>query len=384
MITIKFIANFTSSTKLKENWKKMTPNLDSIWNNIQIVDDTYSNKQVNYIIIINKPWKKGYDWKYDYKTIRLRMEPSLNNYGVFELTSKFLFNHHYKYDHNNLEWHLSKSYSQLVNDNINKTKDLSVIVSSLYTFEGHKKRINLIKYLDNQDNFQIDIYGRCQSLNFKKYLGELHNGKDDGLMTYKYHIAIENSSEKGYFTEKLIDSILSECLTFYWGAPDAEDYFPNAFIRLPLNGNHQQDMNVILDAINNNEYKKRLEYIRIAKMKILNEMQFFPRMCKMINIFESKMFEEFINENKLIKNDKYSFTNIKRLNLIISKLKNKQWKNIYFVSENNKYENEIDNFVYKSKQIDNHYCYITNDSNFEDNYIITDHLVINKLMVLEE
>jgi len=378
MITVKFITSFTSSTKLKENWKKMTPNMDAIWNNIQIVDDNYNNKLVNYIVIINKPWKKGYDWKYDYKTIRLRMEPSLNNYGVFELTKKFLFNHHYKFDYNNLEWHISKSYSQLMTEDINKSKDLSVIVSALYSFEGHKKRINLIRYLDNQESFNIAIYGRCASLNFKKYLGELHNGKDDGLLPYKYHIGIENSSEKGYFTEKLIDSILSECLTFYWGAPDADEYFPNAFIRLPLTGNHQEDMNIIINAINNNEYEKRLEYIRIAKKKILNEMQFFPRICDMINVFESKLFDQIIGENKLVKSDLYSFVNVKRLNMIMNKLMDKKWKNIYFVRNGDNVDgNQIDNFIYETVNINNHYCYITNDSDHENNYIITDHLVIN-------
>ena len=55
-------------------------------------------------------------------------------------------------------------------------------------------------------------------------------------MPYRYTIAVENSAHDNYFTEKIIDALLSECLPFYWGCPNFATHIdPRAFITLPLN-----------------------------------------------------------------------------------------------------------------------------------------------------
>uniref|UniRef100_A0A7S2DJ44 Fucosyltransferase n=1 Tax=Octactis speculum TaxID=3111310 RepID=A0A7S2DJ44_9STRA len=40
-----------------------------------------------------------------------------------------------------------------------------------------------------------------------------------------FHIAIENVSQKDYFTEKLIDCLLTRTVPVYWGCPNICDYF---------------------------------------------------------------------------------------------------------------------------------------------------------------
>ena len=49
--------------------------------------------------------------------------------------------------------------------------------------------LDLIKKLDQSDlPFELHIYGRCQSLGFKNYKGELPDqAKDDAVFPYKYH-----------------------------------------------------------------------------------------------------------------------------------------------------------------------------------------------------
>ena len=107
-----------------------------------------------------------------------------------------------------------------------------MILSDKFQLPGHKLRVVIAKCLDKTD-IDIDIYGRCESLNLKKYKGELPNiNKVDGLYPYKYSIAIESSLEKNYITEKLHDCILSETLCFYSGSHEADIYYRNAFIRL--------------------------------------------------------------------------------------------------------------------------------------------------------
>jgi hypothetical protein len=51
----------------------------------------------------------------------------------------------------------------------------------------------------------------------------------------------------------------------------------------------EHDYNVIKTMIENDEWSKRIEYIRLAKQKILNEQQFYPRIAKIINDHEEKV-----------------------------------------------------------------------------------------------
>jgi hypothetical protein len=287
---------------ITEYFKKFSKNNDNQWNNIKFCN--YDD--ADYFIIINAPiaqdnhydpinihfYYKRYDPK---KTIVFYMEPSdFENtlYGRYWYNinpTNFLQIRKHKYFHNNSEWHISKNYKQLLNDEkINKTKTFSTIISDKYVLPGHIKRVNFVHYIESVNPDFIDIYGQCKSLNFKNYKGELpYLNKDASIEPYKYSFAAENSSEYNYFTEKIIDCILSECLCFYWGCPNIDEYFPNAFIRLELN-DFEKDYQLIVDSINNNEWEKRLPFMRQAKQKILNQYQIFPTIEKVINTHNDK------------------------------------------------------------------------------------------------
>lgn len=49
--------------------------------------------------------------------------------------------------------------------------------------------------------------------------------KSAGHLPYRFSVVIENSRTPGYFTEKLIDSLLCSSIPIYWGAPDIEHFF---------------------------------------------------------------------------------------------------------------------------------------------------------------
>jgi hypothetical protein len=93
----------------------------------------------------------------------------------------------------------------------------------------------------------------------------------------------ENNSEYNYATEKIWEPILCECLCFYWGCPNLEDYIDSrAFIRLPLE-DLEKSAQIMKQAIDEDWYAQRLPYIREAKEKIMNELGFFPNLKKMLN-----------------------------------------------------------------------------------------------------
>ena len=163
-------------------------------------------------------------------------------------------------------------YNELINNHPKKTKLLSSISSNKEFLLGHKLRIKFVtQYLKNIPNY--DLYGAKSfaNLGYTFYKGKLSKTeKHKALDPYKYTFANENCFENNYFTEKLTDAILCECLCFYDGCPNIENFIdPNAFIRIDLK-NPEKAIQLIKMSIANNEWEKRLEVIKKEKNKILN------------------------------------------------------------------------------------------------------------------
>jgi hypothetical protein len=101
------------------------------------------------------------------------------------------------------------------------------------------------------------------------------NDKAEVLDAYRYHVAIENDNVPDYFTEKLVDSFLGLALPFYFGCTNAADYFPQeSFIPIDI-FDFQGSIDTIRQAIEANEYEKRLPYIEEARRRVLEEHNLF-------------------------------------------------------------------------------------------------------------
>lgn len=282
---VKLITDWANSETIVKKWSKMCKNENNTWNDIQITKDN----DADYYVIINKSGPQ-IEYYNPSKTLVFRMEPWIfdeskkwgaHTWGKWAKPDPKRFMKVLTHDvHPNLgEWHLNKSYSELLNSDyfIHKEKDLSAFISEKNFDEGHIKRIELVRYLEAKE-VSIDIYGRANH-DFINYIGSPEH-KDDGLIPYKYTIAVENNTEHNYFTEKLLDGILSECLVFYWGCPNITEYIDErAIILLDLN-DYEKCREIITSAIKNNEWRKRLPYIKEAKAKILNELQVLPSLEK--------------------------------------------------------------------------------------------------------
>jgi GR25 family glycosyltransferase involved in LPS biosynthesis len=355
-------------------FKRFSKNNDNKWDNIVITDD---ESIADYYIVINKPIGNFY---YDKnKTIVFQMEPQcgISTWGNWANPSRYEFlqvRTHEFYPNNN-EWHIGKTYEQLLKDDIAsmKTKLLSTVISNKVIDEGHIKRIDFIKFLETKEENMIDIYGRCRDLGFKNYIGELpFLDKTNGYYPYKYSFIAENNAEYNYFTEKIVDILVTECLCFYWGCPNLESYFPNAFIRLELK-DFEHDYLVIKNAIKNNEYEKRLPYIKEAKKKILNELQIFPTIHKIFNTVNSNMFDTFFDKILVINKDDNKWSNMeKRL------IRNNISKYERFIVKDNYCDNSINNIIYDYKRA--HYDAINyaKRRGYHSILLIEDHVIIDK------
>jgi hypothetical protein len=96
-----------------------------------------------------------------------------------------------------------------------KTKKCSLIASKKRDLVGHRLRHTVASWAKiNQPN--IELLGRGY---------QSFENKEDGLLPYHYSIVIENCQEADYFTEKLLDAMLCDCLPIYWGCPNIASYF---------------------------------------------------------------------------------------------------------------------------------------------------------------
>ena len=280
---IKLLCNWCLSKELADCWNKMSRG-DYTWGRIKLVWEG----EVDYYVIINSPPK---DAIFDKKlSILFRMEPNMclhpEIWGEWANPDDKEFLkvlRHENGDYNNNEWHLSTPYSVLQEEKGFYKPDnrLSTILSGKYKDPGHIKRVDFVKFLESK-SFDIHVYGE-NKWNYKNYMGPLPpHDKNGGLLQYKYTFNAENHSIKNYYTEKLIDGILAECLVFYWGCPNVKDYIDErAYVQLELI-DFEKDYQTVQKAINEDWHSQRLPYIREAKKKILDELQFFPRLEKII------------------------------------------------------------------------------------------------------
>jgi hypothetical protein len=96
-----------------------------------------------------------------------------------------------------------------------------------------------------------------------------------------------------------VDAILSECVCFYWGCPNVQDILdPETYIVLNID-DIEGSLQVIQEAIRNQEWERRIGAIRREKRRILTELQLFPRLEReLIALTEDRTATNKLNNNK--------------------------------------------------------------------------------------
>ncbi|HEY0653544.1 MAG TPA: glycosyltransferase family 10 [Chryseosolibacter sp.] len=174
-------------------------------------------------------------------------------------------------------WHFSSTYDQvLALQEVKKTKEISAVASDLTLLDGHKKRFAFINQLIGHYKKRIDFFGRGFS-----FLQD----KADGLLPYKYSIAIENSYLPDYFTEKLFECFLCHTMPVYYGCPNLEDYFDSrAFLRIDIS-NLAQSIATIDDAVQYDIFRERLPFILEAKRVYMEKYLVFPALIQILSSY---------------------------------------------------------------------------------------------------
>jgi len=125
-----------------------------------------------------------------------------------------------------------------------KTKLVSMIASGKKNVSDHFKRHEIIA----QHSDVIDVMGRGYKVIEPISLG---------LKDYMFHIAMENQTEDYYFSEKIINPIMTGTIPIYYGPNHIKDIFDTRGLILFNNIDQIPD---ILNSLDENLYQKMLPY----------------------------------------------------------------------------------------------------------------------------
>jgi hypothetical protein len=166
--------------------------------------------------------------------------------------------------HGFLGWHVLTDWTELSGFAVpEKEKMISCIASKLQQFKGHRLRHNFINILQKEIP-SIDFFGKGSN-----YIPD----KMDGLLPYRYSIAIENTAAPYYFTEKITDCFLAYTVPVYYGCKNIGKYFPEkSFIWIDI-GEPVKAVAKIRQIIEQDDWQERVSALQEARVLVLNKYQ---------------------------------------------------------------------------------------------------------------
>jgi hypothetical protein len=148
-----------------------------------------------------------------------------------------------------------------------KNKTLSIISSSKKQTEGHKLR----HFIINNSNISMEVFGG----GYNPIKNKIISFKD-----YMFSIIIENEKTNNWFTEKVIDCLVTGTIPIYWGCPNIGDYFD---IRGFIIFKDYEDFKRKTHLINETTYLNMLPYIEKNYDLAKNYTDFWGRVVIEIN-----------------------------------------------------------------------------------------------------
>lgn len=188
------------------------------------------------------------------------------------------------YSQQALPWHIGMfqedrllgydSLKALDYNTFNKTDLISVIVSNKNWTEGHVLRLEFVQKLKEHFGSRLEVFGRG--------IRDI-NDKWEAIAGYKYHIVLENSSFKDYWTEKLADSFLAYSYPFYFGCSNIKEYFPETcYTSIDIN-DIDRSIQIIEQAITENMFEKSIDHLNLARNLVLDRYNLFPMLTGLLS-----------------------------------------------------------------------------------------------------
>lgn len=142
----------------------------------------------------------------------------------------------------------------------NKKFSLSFVMSQKRWLAGHDLRFKVREEIGSRRAFDL-VFPSSIPINEKYKLFE------DSM----FHVAIENTKNINYVSEKIVDCFMSYTLPIYWGCPNICDFFNMDGI---ITFENERELKSILDSLTPDDYYRRLDAI-IENYEIANQKYAF-------------------------------------------------------------------------------------------------------------
>ena len=95
-----------------------------------------------------------------------------------------------------------------------------------------------------------------------------------------FHISVENSRNKNYYTDKIVDCFATKTIPIYWGAPNINEFWNEKGI---ITFEDENELVNILNNLTEEDYFQRLEAIEENYILSLEKGFFFKRLEKLLD-----------------------------------------------------------------------------------------------------
>lgn len=146
-----------------------------------------------------------------------------------------------------------------------KSKMVSAIGSVQRILDFHKIRTRILDGIEQRKEQDIDVFGKGRT-----FIAE----KSDGLRSYRYSIAIENSVSENYWTEKIADCFLNLTVPVYLGAPNIRSYFPAESLIQVTEHDLTDDLESLLTNFSKVDYERRIPALLEARELVVGKYNF--------------------------------------------------------------------------------------------------------------
>ncbi|EMI55778.1 transferase [Rhodopirellula sallentina SM41] len=154
-----------------------------------------------------------------------------------------------------------------------KTALMSVVISNKAITPAHRQRLLFVKMLKDRLGDRLHVYGRGHQTISDKW---------EAIGNYRYHLVLENASRPNYITEKLSDALLGFCFPFYYGAPNASEYFPvGSFEPIDI-FQPENAIDIILRGIDSDLDRHRQGDVDTARTSVLEQWNLFPMLVRLL------------------------------------------------------------------------------------------------------
>jgi hypothetical protein len=141
-----------------------------------------------------------------------------------------------------------------------KSFSLSFVMSQKNWLPGHKLRHESIDIIQKKRDYSLFF---PQSIPMEEKYKLFENAM--------FHIAIENTRNVNYISEKIVDCFMSYTIPIYWGCPNIDEYFNKDGI---IFFNTKEELSYILDNLTEEDYNRRIPAM-LENYAIANEKYAF-------------------------------------------------------------------------------------------------------------